>query len=127
MGPAYVDLKAKRKLSLILKSNSLSVLPLNVGYSVEIFRHGNNNKRGSWSQTKKIINLDTDSRTIYVPGKDGESVCASFEDERLATRDHYFSKIIPEAIDELDEDTTSHLDHIKTSSPKNENASNDIV
>lgn len=36
----YPDLQTGRKLSLILRSKSLSVPPLKVGDNIEIFQHG---------------------------------------------------------------------------------------
>ena len=79
---AYEAIQARRKLSRILNSKSTSEPSVNIGDLVEIYQHGQNNKRGQWSEAKQVIKVDKNNRTITVPGKNGKTVCAAFEDIR---------------------------------------------
>lgn len=111
---AYQDIQARRKLSRILKSKSNEEPTLKVGDMIEIFQHGKNNKRGQWSAPKKIIKIDHDGRNVQVPGRTGNTVCAAFEDVRLAIMHNDFAKLISDALDILDNEIEVDIDNIST-------------
>lgn len=71
---------------------------------VEIYQHGQNNKRCQWSGSKKVINVDYENRTITVPGRSRRTVCATFEDVRLAIENGDLAKEVAEAIDQIDDE-----------------------
>lgn len=94
-------LQSRRKLSMILNSKSISEPNHKIGDLVEIFQHRKNNKRGPWSSARKIIQIDDNNRTITVPGRNGKTVCAAFEDVRMPINNGDFSAEICEEIDQL--------------------------
>ena len=100
---AHEELQARRKLARILKSKSYPEPELAVGDMVEIYIHGKNNKRGEWSLPKTIIKIDKEGTNIFVPGKSGKTICAAYEDVRIAVGENEFSKIIAKALDDIDE------------------------
>lgn len=51
---AQQNLNAKRKLTLILKSKSVSEIPVSVGDMVETYSVTKSDKRGHWSEPKKV-------------------------------------------------------------------------
>lgn len=108
---AYQDIQARRKLSRILKSKSNQEPNLKIGDMVQLFQRGKNGKRGEWSSPKKIIKIDQDGRNVFVPGKLGKTVCAAFEDVRLAIEENEFSKIVSDALDALDNEIEHEIDN----------------
>lgn len=100
---AYEAIQARRKLSRILNTKSTSEPSVNIGDMVEIYQHGKNGKRGQWSEAKKVIKVDNINRTITVPGKNGKTVCAAFEDVRATIGNDNFTMEVSSAIDQLDD------------------------
>ena len=108
---AYEDIQARRKLARIIKSKGNVEKEFTVGDMIEIFVHGKNNKRGEWSNAKKIIKIDKEGRAVYVPGMNGKTVIAAFEDVRLAINGNDFSSIICDIIDEIDDELETQLEN----------------
>lgn len=77
---AHLNMQARRKLSLILKSKATKEIPLCKGDVVKVFTRPKVGKRGQWSLPKKVMILDHDDRNIIVPGKAGYKICVVFED-----------------------------------------------
>ena len=99
---AQHELKAKRKLNLILSSKSITEAPVNIGDLIEVFIKLENQKRGTWSSPLPVLSYDPDSRTVTVPGAHGRQRKIAIEDVRHAISvDNSLAVAIQAAIDEL--------------------------
>lgn len=54
---ADLNIKSRRKISMILKSKSIKEVPLPIGVSVKGFQRPKKGKRGQWSIPKKVLSL----------------------------------------------------------------------
>ena len=68
---AHETLIAKRKLNLILKSNSIEDIPLSAGDLVQVFIKREMKKRGKWSSSRPIMSFDKQTGIVTVPGSNG--------------------------------------------------------
>lgn len=100
---AQEQLRARRKLALIFHSRAVTEVTLSVGDSVEIFQKKDKDKHGRRSTPKPILSIDTAARSITVPGADGRSITAAFEDARPSLPQHSFGQIVQDALDSIDE------------------------
>lgn len=107
---AQQKLKARRKLSSILRSKAITEIPLRIGDLVEVYSKKQHSKRGSWSAPKKILSVDNESRCITVPGKPGKVITAAFENVRTAIKDVELAELVKTSLDELDEDIKNGID-----------------
>lgn len=65
-------------------------------------------KRGKWTSSRAIISIDSESRTVSVPGSKGKIIKTAFEDVRTAIDNESFAYLLHKANDNLDEDV-EHL------------------
>lgn len=50
---AHLNMQARRKLSMIMRSKATKEIPLSIGEMVEVYQKGMNGKRGHWSVPKE--------------------------------------------------------------------------
>lgn len=98
----HCSLEAKRKLTRILRSKAINNTVVEPGDMVEVFVKQPNNKRGSWTAPRIVLQVNYETGTITVPGARGHHVQAALEDCRLAITDDDFAQSIREANDKLD-------------------------
>ena len=108
---AHDALIARRRLTKILKSKSVSDAMFAVGDLVEVFIKKGKEKRGKWSTSKSILTYDHPSRTVTVAGKNGRVISAAIEDVRPAITENEFSLGLQEAMNELDDIITDTIQH----------------
>ena len=112
---AQHELKAKRKLNLILSSKSISEAPVNIGDLIEVFIKLENQKRGTWSNPLPVLSYDPDSRTVTVPGAHGRQRKIAIEDVRHAISvDNRLAVAIQAAIDELSYEIEDSIENYLT-------------
>lgn len=111
---AHHELIAKRRLTLILRSKSITDIPLHVGDQVQIYIKQQHEKRGKWSSPKVAISFDSEMGTVTVPGKNGRFVRAALEDVRPAITESNFALTIQEAIDSISTNLEDSLDEFLT-------------
>jgi len=99
---AHENLKAKRKLTLILRSKATTDEKYESGDMVQIYVKKGNEKRGKWSGDKIVLSYDESSRSVTVPGGRGKRIIAAVEDVRPAIQKDSFAKLVQESIDELE-------------------------
>lgn len=80
---AQHTLESKLKLARILRSKSPNFQPVAVGDLIEIFIRSCN-KNGKWTSPRTILSIDMHSGTVSLPGSNGKTVKAAFEDIRPA-------------------------------------------
>lgn len=76
---SYNTLQVQRKLILIMKSKSITIIPLNIGDIIEVYQQKEKEKLGTWSQPKTILNIDHNARSITVHGKLNKTLCVAVE------------------------------------------------
>lgn len=117
---AHVDLLARRKLHLIMRTNVSPTQSFKVGDLIEIYIKRDPCKRGRWTSPRIVTSVDRDAGFVTVPGKNGKFVNAAFEDARLSLDEHSFAHSIKSAIDvvdnaisdTIDNDPIDHYDHV---------------
>lgn len=77
-------LQARRKLSLVLSSKSVSDTPTYVGEIVEVFIKKNCEKRGKWTKSLPLLSYDSDTGMVSLPEKRGKTFSAAVEGVRSA-------------------------------------------
>ena len=105
-------LLAKRKLNLILRSESIEDPLVKIGDLVQVFTKLQKEKRGSWMKAKPVLRYDKSSGIVKVPGKNGRKINTSVEDVRFAIPEDELAVKYQEAIDVLDnslDNTTNDL------------------
>lgn len=107
---AHVDLLAKRKLHLIMRTQVSPSQTFDVGDLVEIYIKNEHGKRGRWSSPRLVTSVNREAGFITVPGKRGHTCNAAFEDVRLAVEDDTFAYSIQSAIDTLDDSISASID-----------------
>ena len=107
---AHDTIKAKRKLNLILRSNSRTESQVGVGDMFEIYIKRQHEKRGKWSSPRVVLSYDPSSRTITVPGAHEKTISSAIEDTRFAIQDDPFAIQIQQSIDQLDTDLENVID-----------------
>eukprot|EP00737_Agarophyton_chilense_P003638 gb/GEZJ01004314.1/.p1 GENE.gb/GEZJ01004314.1/~~gb/GEZJ01004314.1/.p1 ORF type:complete len:153 (-),score=18.72 gb/GEZJ01004314.1/:413-871(-) len=60
--------RAKRKITLILRSQSVKENPISVGDLIEVFLKNGKEKRGHWTNPMPVLSYDHTSRTVKVFG-----------------------------------------------------------
>ena len=100
---AHKNFQASRKMKLILRNNAITELPIKIGDSFQVYIHGNHGKRGKWLSPRTLMEYDTKSRTVTVPGARNKLLTAAVEDVRIVMNDDSSSQLVTEAIDKLDE------------------------
>jgi len=99
---AQEDLKAKRKLTLILRSKTSRDDKVKPGTLVQVYIKTDKQKRGTWSGVKPVLSFDAESRSVTVPGSSGRTICAAMEDVRLALETDGFANAVRDACDTMD-------------------------
>lgn len=66
---AHEKLQTRRKLALILNSNGLRQILVNIGDLLEILSRKQHEKSGSWYALKQILSFFHPARPITIPGK----------------------------------------------------------
>ncbi len=107
---AHEELKAKRKLNLILRSHNFKLPPIKIGDMVQIYAKDGNAKYGKWLSARPVISIDTQAGSVTVPGSSGKTITAAFEDTRHAIIDDNLASIISESIDKIDDSIDDLLD-----------------
>lgn len=97
------QLWAKRKLTLILKSNSADKINGAAGDRIEIFTKVGINKRGKFLVSIIALSIVKEDRTVTVPAKKGKRLVAGFEDVRVSIAEDCFAVAAQEAIDCVDD------------------------
>lgn len=98
---AHNELVAKRKLTLLLRSNATCNPTVRAGHLVQIYFKEKDQKRGRWLSTRTVLSHDPDSGLVTVPGSNGKKIHAVVEDVRLAITDDDLSAHIVESNDKL--------------------------
>ena len=122
---AHANLVARRKLTKILRSHSLSEKDFRPGDLVQVYVKRGKEKRGRWLSPRQVISINTDAGMLSVPGAAGRQISVAFEDARAAHVQSEITDMIQESIDKLDNgieeilstpDATSYNDQIQNSS-----------
>ncbi len=92
---------AKRKLNLILRSKAVQDITLEIGDIVQVFLKQSGEKRGKWSDPKTVIDFNSKSGIVTVPGSRGQSMKVAVEDVRYALSSQLADEI-RRASDDLD-------------------------
>ena len=98
---AHHELKAKRKLTLMLRSQVSKDICVNAGDLVQVYIQKDKEKKGKWSSPRTVLKIDKDSGIVTVPGSTGRPSSFAVEDVRLAVIDDDFAKHISETNDQL--------------------------
>lgn len=98
---AHDELIAKRKLTLIMRSNTFPSQSFKVGDLVQIYINDGKSKRGSWTSPRKVLEINTNAGSVTVPGRSGKTVTAAIEDAR-ACSEHSLANSIQDSIDQLE-------------------------
>lgn len=120
---AHDELIAKRKLTLILRSNATTNESFKIGDLVQIYIKDGKQKRGSWTSPRQILSIDVEAGSITVPGKAGKTICAAVEDARAAQTNSDLAAAIQDSIDELD---MTLADSINPSQDENQDSDNNV-
>lgn len=70
---------------------------------MQVYIHRENQKRGSWSSLRYIIDVNYESGSVSVSGASGKKILAAFEYLRPALQSSEFGTHVPESIDLVDE------------------------
>lgn len=114
---AHDELEPKRKLTRTLRSKPPQTRAVGPGDMVEVFIELPNQKRGSWSSPRTVLDVDISSDTVSVSGSKGHSVKAALEDVRIAISDDNVAQILCEANDSLDRGLDIELSDITLDQP----------
>lgn len=79
---------------------------------VQVFKNTGSDKRGVWSDSRIVLNIDKDARTIVVSTKHGRQATVAIEDVRPAFPEDTFANAVQTAIDTVD-DTIEDLIELK--------------
>ena len=109
------QLKARRKLALILLSKAVTEVPLTVGDTVEVYQKRDYEKRCKWSHHKPILSVNQSVRSVNVPGRQGREITVAFEDTRAALPQHSFAHLVQDGIESLNDITVDNLGMASTS------------
>lgn len=101
---AHVNLQAKRKLTLILRSKATIDQQLSAGDSVNVYKKNQMQKRGKWLSSLPILSIDLVSGSICVPGANGRTITAAIEDVRPEIHHDTFAEAVQDGLDDLDSD-----------------------
>ena len=119
------QLKARRKLALILRSKAVNETPLTVGDMVEVYQKRDSEKRGKWSSPKPLLSVNHSARSVNVPGRNGREITVAFEDTRAALPQQSFAQLVQDGLDTLDDLTMDNLDMTSTAIEELDNANPD--
>eukprot|EP00737_Agarophyton_chilense_P004521 gb/GEZJ01005755.1/.p1 GENE.gb/GEZJ01005755.1/~~gb/GEZJ01005755.1/.p1 ORF type:complete len:279 (-),score=33.01 gb/GEZJ01005755.1/:824-1660(-) len=97
------QLQERRKLALILRSNSVTEPPIAVGDFVEVNQKKDYEKRGKWTDPKPILLVNRAARSVTVPGRKGREIIAAFEDTWPALSKESFAQLVQEGMGSVDE------------------------
>ena len=97
------QLRARRKLALILRSKAVTEEPISIGDLVEIYQKKEHEKRGKWSAPKPVISVNTNAHSVTVPGRNGRNITVAFEDIRSAVRQDSFTQMVKDSSDVMTE------------------------
>lgn len=100
---AHQRLVARRKLNVILRSNTYDTLSLVPGDLVQIYLKKFAGKRGHWTSPRQVLTVNKDGGFVVVPGRAGKEVKAAFEDVRIAPQLDDLEELIQAAVDVVDE------------------------
>lgn len=109
---AHQILKAKRKLTMILRSKICKQERFTPGQLVQVFIKQGKEKRGKWTGDKPVLSYNEDSRAVTVPGANGRKIVAAVEDVRAAIKKDSFAFAVQESIDELDNSIDMELNNV---------------
>jgi len=109
---AHQNLKAKRKLTMILRSKACTDERFSPGQLVQVFIKQGKEKRGKWSSDKPVLSYDDESRSVTVPGASGRKIVAAVEDVRPAIEKDSFAIAVQESIDELENSVETELGNL---------------
>lgn len=98
---AHDELIAKRKLTLIMRTNTFLSAQLKIGDLVQVFLHDGKSKRGSWNSPRNVLSINSEVRSITVPGRSGKVISADIENVRAHTENELASSI-QKSIDQLE-------------------------
>lgn len=118
---AHSNLVARRKLTRILRSHSLTEHNFRLGDLVEVYQKRGKQKRGKWSSPRQVIAIDMDAGMLSVPGSAGHKVTVAFEEARAAHVQSDITSMIQEPIDKLDEEIDDLLDNHHSVQPSSNN------
>lgn len=79
---ARETLIAKRKLTLIMRTQATVDIVLKTGDLVQVFVKNEQDKRRKWLSKRAVISTNTSEGTIYVPGDKGHEIIIAVEDTR---------------------------------------------
>lgn len=108
MRKAHEEFISKRKLRLILRSETTQDISTATGDLIQIFLKNDKKKRSKLSETNPVLSYDHKSITIAVPGKYGRTINAVIRDVRPAIIENVLTIAIKESI----EDCYSNLDDV---------------
>ena len=109
---ARETLTSKRKLHLILKSNSTTVAPVRICDLVHVFIELQQDKRGNWSSPKPVLSYDRQSGTVTVPGQNGHTIQAAVENARFHITHNELALKYQEAMDVMETALNEYIDSI---------------
>ncbi len=95
-------MKAKRKLTLILRSKPVRCDGFIPGSLVQVYIKSGKEKKCKWSSDKVMLSFDSELDTVTVPGSNRQKINAAAEDVRPSLPKDCFSQAVHESIDALD-------------------------
>lgn len=107
---AHNELIAKRKLTLILRSNVYCTQSFKPGDFVQVYIKSGNEKRGKWTSPRQVLSINREAGSITVHDRAGNIISAAFEDCRAAPNQSELTNAIQESIDELEENLAGQLE-----------------
>lgn len=94
-------LLAKRKLTLMLRSQATRAPVINPGDLVDVFVKKTHEKRGRWLSLRTVLSVDNSSSIVSVPGLSGHSLSIALEDVRHSIVDDEFAEHVRQSNDQL--------------------------
>lgn len=107
-------LAARRKISLILKSDATFEENRPIGDMIEVYNKSGFNKGGVWSTPKLLLEIDHDASSVSFTGRAGKRSTVPIEEIKLALQNNTFAETVQTAIDLLYdsiEDDIENMDH----------------
>lgn len=108
----HINLVAKRKLNVILRSRATPTKSFNVGNLVQVYYKHEKAKCGAWSSPHLFLSVNNLAEFVKVPGRSSHSRNVAFEDVRLAQDEDIFRHAVQLAIAGIDDSYSDSLECI---------------
>lgn len=82
----------------MIKLNTHETKTVSAGDIDYVYIKNRNEKRGTWTSPRAVLDVDYEARSLCVPGRSGQKVCEAFEDVRPALYRRKFSNEIKKSL-----------------------------